>query len=97
VIWFEDGKTLKTFETARYPILNSGARWTPDGQNLVYRVSQKNAVNLWQQPISGGDPIPLTDFANGEIYNFAFAPVGSRLYMARGNQIRNVILIKNFK
>jgi len=97
VISAENGETLKTYKTAGTPILNNGARFTPDGRNLVYRVSQKTAGNLWQQPIDGSKPRPLTDFTNGEIYNFAFAPDGSMLYLARGNQIRNAILIQNFR
>lgn len=97
VISAENGETLNTFKSSSGAILNNGARFTPDGRNLVYRVSQKNAGNLWQQPIDGDEPSPLTDFKNGEIYNFAFAPDGLSIYVARGNQIRNAIMIKNFR
>ena len=93
----ENGESLKTFEAADGAVLNNGARFAPDGKELVYRVLQKSGSNLWRQPIAGGDPRPLTDFTTGEIYNFAFAPDGLRIYLARGNQIRNAILIKNFK
>lgn len=97
VVSFENGATLETFEPVKSPSLNMGAHWTPDGRNLVYVACQKNAFNLWQQPLSGVEARPLTDFTSDEIYNFAFAPDGSRLYLARGNQVRNALLIKNFK
>lgn len=96
VISFENGETVKTFKTVAVPVLNSGARWTPDGKNLAYRVVLKSVVNLWLQPIDGGDPRPLTNFTHGDIYNFTFAPDGSRIYLARGNPVRNAVLIKNF-
>ncbi|CAN5149977.1 hypothetical protein BH20ACI2_BH20ACI2_22810 [soil metagenome] len=96
VVSFENGETLKTFKTAGTPILNSGSRWTPDGQNLAYRVHEKDVVNLWLQPVDGGVPRQLTNFTHGDIYNFTFSPEGSRIYLAHGNPIRNAVLIKNF-
>jgi len=92
-----DGSLVKTFETVSIPQLNNGARWTPDGQALVYRVLQKNLSNLWMQPINGGAAHPLTNFTNGMIHNFAYSPDGSRLYVARGYPIRDAVLIKNFR
>lgn len=92
-----DGSTVKTFDTVKIPALNSGARFSPDGQALIYVVHQKNFSNLWRQPVAGGAAEPLTDFTSGDIYNFAFAPDGSRLYVARGYQITDTVLIKNFK
>ncbi len=97
VISAEDGATLKTFQTVNVPTLSFGARWSPDGQALIYIVNQKNHSNLWRQPVEGGEPQPLTDFTSGDIYNFAFSPDGSRLYVARGYQIRDAVLIKNFR
>jgi Tol biopolymer transport system component len=93
----EDGSIVKTFDPVSIPILNNGARWTPDGQALVYRVLQKNLVNLWVQPINGGAAHPLTNFKNGIIHNFAFSSDGTRLYVARGYPIRDAVLIKNFR
>ncbi len=96
IISFETGETLKSFKAVGVPVLNSGSRWTPDGQNLVYRVFEKDVVNLWLQPIAGGEPRVLTNFSYGHIYNFSFNPDGSRIYLARGNPVRNAVLIKDF-
>jgi Tol biopolymer transport system component/DNA-binding winged helix-turn-helix (wHTH) protein len=92
-----DGSVVKTFDPVEVPQLNSGVRWTPDGQSLIYNVYQENYSNLWLQPINGGAARPLTDFRNGIIYNFAFSPDGSRLYVARGYPIHDAVLIKNFR
>jgi Tol biopolymer transport system component/DNA-binding winged helix-turn-helix (wHTH) protein len=95
VITIENGETLKRLRAVGVPVLNTGARWTPDGKNLVYRVIEKEVVNLWLQPIDGGKAHPLTNFSHGDIYNFTFAPDGSRVYLAHGNPVRNAVLIKN--
>ena len=97
IVSAEDGSIIKTFETISVPQLNNGARWTPDGQALVYCVLQKNIANLWIQPTNGGAARQLTNFTNGMIYNFAYSPDGTRLYVARGHPIRDAVLIKNFK
>ena len=96
VISTENGETLKTFKAAGIPVLNTGSRWTPDGKHLVYRVVEKEVVNLWLQPIDGDEPRPLTNFSHGDIYNFSFANDRSRIYLSHGDRIRNAVLIKNF-
>lgn len=93
----EDGSLINTFEASKNAVLNVGARWTPDGRNLVYIVNEQNAANLWQQPTSGAQARRLTDFTNDSIYNFAFSADGSKLYVARGMSNRNAVLIKNFQ
>ena len=95
VISAEDGRLVKTFRGAPIPVLNIGARWTPDGKNLVYIVNERGTTNLWIQPMDGKPARPLTDFVDGDIYNFAYSPDGSKLYLARGYQVRDAILIKN--
>ena len=92
----DDGRLVRTIETVEHSSLNLGARWTPDGDYLTYIVFRKNAFNVWRQPLSG-PARPLTNFPQGDIYNYAFSHDGARLYLARGYQLRNVLLIKNFK
>jgi Tol biopolymer transport system component len=93
----DDGSVAKTFETDPLPILNSGARWTPDGRNLVYIVIRDKITNLVLQPIDGSATRPLTDFKSGSIYNFAFSTDGARLYLARGYDIHDAVIIRNFR
>lgn len=76
---------------------NSGARWTPNDKDVVYRVVKNATTNLWRQPVRGGDPQPLTRFPKGDLYNFSFSSDGAKLYLSRGTQIRNAILIQGFR
>jgi Tol biopolymer transport system component/DNA-binding winged helix-turn-helix (wHTH) protein len=97
IISSEGGAPLKTFDAVKNPNLNVGCLWTPDGQNLAYMTTQKEVGNIWLQPLNGDAPRPLTDFQSGDIYNFAFSRDGARLYLARGYQIHDALLIKNFR
>jgi Tol biopolymer transport system component len=94
VISVEDGSVIRTFATVKTAILNVGAKWAPDERSIVYIASQKGTTNLWIQPLDGQPGRQLTDFPNGDIYNFAYSPDGSKLFLARGLQIRDAVLIK---
>jgi Tol biopolymer transport system component len=78
-------------------VSNSGARWSPDDKELVYRVIKNGATNLWHQSVAGRQPEPLTKFAKGEVYNFAYSSDGKKIYLSRGTQIRNAVIIRNFR
>ena len=97
IISADGGAPIKTFVAVKNPELNMGSHWTPDGQALTYMVMQKNVGNIWLQPLNGDAPRPLTNFKDGEIYNYAFSRDGTRLFLARGHQIRDALLIKNFR
>ena len=97
IIAAEGGAQLQTFEPVKNPELNIGSHWTPDGQALTYVVMKKTVGNIWLQPLNGDAPRPLTNFKDGEIYNYAFSRDGTRLLLARGHQIRDALLIKNFR
>jgi hypothetical protein len=49
------------------------------------------------QTLDGKQPRPLTDFQNGAVYNFAYSHDGSKLYLARGFQIHDAILISGIQ
>jgi Tol biopolymer transport system component/DNA-binding winged helix-turn-helix (wHTH) protein len=91
-----DGSRVRSFEVGSFVTINSGVRWLPDSTGLVYIRSDKGRSNLWVQPLDGEKPVQLTNFTSGIIFNFAFAADGSRIYLARGYPIQDVILIKNF-
>ena len=96
VISIDDGSRSHVFDTVSTPLLNSGAHWTPDGRALVYIVHQRNICNLWKQSIDGGKPEPLTNFTSGSCYSLEFSKDGSRLFIARGEELRDAVLIKNY-
>ena len=91
-----DGTPFESLETDKLADLSTGATWTPDGRSLIYPVHRQNGSNLWVQPLGKTVPRPLTAFTKGYIYRHAFSHDGTRLYVARGHQIRDAVLIKNF-
>lgn len=97
IISLGSGKITRTFKTVERPILNVGARWTPDGQALAYISSSNLVGNILLQPINGEAARPLTDFQSGDIYNFAFSTDRKSIYLARGYQVKKAVLIKNFR
>ena len=97
VLSAKDGSKIAEFKPLTSSLLNPGAHWTPDGLALVYIVHQKNVCNVWKQSISGGKPEQLTNFTSGSCYNLEFSPDGSRLYLARGDELRDAVLITNYK
>lgn len=91
-----DGSRIRSFTVAPFATINSGVRWLPDNSGFAYIRSDKGSSNLWVQTLSGEKPTQLTNFTSGIIFNFAFAADGSRIFLARGYPIQDVILIKNF-
>jgi len=97
IISSENGETVRSLPTAANAILNIGSPWNPDGKAVTYMVRSNNVVNLWIHPLNDEGPRPLTDFSSGDIYNYAFSNNGTRLYLARGYQTRNAVLISGFR
>lgn len=93
-----DGRNAaRVFKVAAFAWVGSGARWSPDAKYLTYIVARNNVGNIWKQPVDGGEPSALTDFTTGEIFNYSFSADGTKLYVSRGYQFRDAVLIKNIK
>ena len=91
-----DGTLMNSLDAHKWAHMWTGARWTPDGQSLTYLVPRENTSNVWVQALSGSAPRQLTTFPQGYIYEYAFSRDGKKLYVARGYQIRDAVIIKNF-
>jgi Tol biopolymer transport system component len=68
-------------------------RWTPDGKGLAY-IDDRDASNLWVQPISGGHARTWTHFRSGQIFYFDWSRDGKRLTFARGAVSRDVVMLQ---
>ncbi|MGC1453458.1 MAG: protein kinase [Candidatus Sulfotelmatobacter sp.] len=73
------------------------ARWSPDGKGLQYTLTRKGATNIWEQPLAGGEPHQVTDFTSGRIFAFSWSRDGKWLFVARGSETSDVVLISNFR
>jgi len=91
-----DGTLLKSLEAHKLAVQWCAAKWTPDGRSLTYQVYGDNTNHIWVQSLTGSAPGPLTNFQKGYIYEYAYSHDGRKIYVARGYQIRDAVMIKNF-
>ncbi|HKX83534.1 MAG TPA: DPP IV N-terminal domain-containing protein, partial [Pyrinomonadaceae bacterium] len=92
----EDGSVQYSLETDKGAGWWTGAKWTPDGRSITYLVSRNKNINVWVQPIDGSSPPgPLTQFPKDHVYSHAFSSDGERLYVARGYQVSDAVLVRN--
>ena len=73
-----------------------GLRWTPDGTGLTYVATVQGVSNVWRQALSGGEPKPLTDFKENQIFFFDWSRIDRKLVLVRGSDNRDLILIRDF-
>jgi Tol biopolymer transport system component len=79
------------------PLGANGLRWSPDSKGVQYLLTRNGATNVWEQPLSAGDPRPVTNFTSGLLFDFAWSHDGSQLLLAKGENTSDVILISNFR
>jgi Tol biopolymer transport system component len=48
-------------------------RWSGDGKGFQYLLTRDGASKVWEQPLSGGPPRQITNFASGVIFDFAWS------------------------
>ena len=73
-----------------------GLRWTPDGAGLTYVSTVQGVSNIWRQLLAGGDPKPLTEFKENRIFFFDWSQTDRKLVLVRGNDTRDLILVRDF-
>ena len=67
--------------------------WAPDGKGLQYLLTRKGATNVWEQKLSGGDPHPVTNFTEGQLFDFSWTRDGKNLLIAKGEITQDVVMI----
>jgi len=72
-------------------------RWARGGDALQIVRLEGGVDNIWQIPLGGGSPEPVTRFAEGRIADFAWSPSGDSLAVLRRETRRDVVLIRNFE
>jgi Tol biopolymer transport system component len=79
-----------------FPTNSGGLIWSPDSKSLQFAVTANGVGNLWEQPLSGGPPHPVTKFTSSRLFGFSWSRDGKQLLLARGEATSDVILISNF-
>jgi Tol biopolymer transport system component len=70
--------------------------WTPDGRTISYINNVNGVSNIWEQPVTGGAPQPVTHFTSDKIFWFDWSRDG-RLALSRGTDTTDAVLIRNFR
>jgi Tol biopolymer transport system component len=88
----DGGAPLYTFDS---PYGMRSVQWTPDGKAIAFLLTRNRAGNIWEQPLSGGDPVQLTKFTNEETFSFAWSGDGKKLAFSRGQRKTDVVMMSN--
>jgi Tol biopolymer transport system component len=96
--WGENVVPVEGGEPVKIAQLNATRlQWTPDSEFIVYIDSKNGVSNLWSQPVKGGPPRQITNFASGLIFDFAISHDGKQVILARGSVNSDVILINSLQ
>jgi len=91
------GAAIKSFDIQTgFNLLLPDIHWASDGSKVTYSISINGIANIWGQPVGGGPPVQLTNFVEGQIFNFGWSSDG-RLACVRGATTKDLFLIKNNK
>lgn len=91
ILPFDGGPATKRFDIKTSD--GFALQWINDGTGILHF---RNS-NIWSQPVSGGEPIRLTDFQGDQVFNFSYSPDGKWLALARGTVTNDVVLIEDPK
>jgi dipeptidyl aminopeptidase/acylaminoacyl peptidase len=56
-------------------------RWSPDGRRIAFVRTKDDDSQVWQMPITGGEPRPVTSLPPGKISALEWSPEGGRLVL----------------
>lgn len=90
----ETNQIIKQFDLPKTAYIDMRPRWTPDSLAVVYR---DNAFGYWSQNIEGGEPVKLEGLPKEKLFTYAWSKDGKQFAFVRGQEIRDVVLIENFK
>lgn len=71
-----DGQDLQQLATGENN--NWSPRWSPDGKSLAFLSDRSGLVQVWNLPLSGGDPQPITNFYCG-VESFLWSHDGQKI------------------
>lgn len=72
-------------------------RFSPDGKAIDYVFLVDGVGNVWRQPLDSSPAIQLTRFKEDAITSFDWSQDGKTLLLTRGNLIRDVVLISDYR
>jgi Tol biopolymer transport system component len=95
-----DSETLKPLRSfPKIPASDNAppVRWSADGKNLLYIVTDGGVSNIWSQSLNDSSPRQLTHFSSEQIFAFAPSPDGRSLAYLHGSETSDVVLVQAAK
>ncbi|HXZ32034.1 MAG TPA: protein kinase [Terriglobales bacterium] len=93
VVAVDSPQSLKLSELQRPS--QGAVRFMPDGKAVAYPFRDKDADNLWMQPLDGWPGKQTTNFNSERIADFHWSFDGSKLGLIRGHTDSDVVLIRD--
>jgi TolB protein len=91
----EGGAPIKTIDLRR-SVQPIAFAWMPDGRSIAYLDNASGILNVWSQPLDGGNPEQLTNFKSEFLTSFAISRDG-KIAAYRWSATRDIVLIKDFR
>jgi len=98
VLSVEGGDPVKTLEVPPKFLPNTiDIKWRPDGKALTIKTADDPGWNLWDLSLDSGQRARLTNFPSGQIFAFDWTGDSRFLAVARGDAVRDIVLIKDLQ
>ncbi|HKG12289.1 MAG TPA: winged helix-turn-helix domain-containing protein [Pyrinomonadaceae bacterium] len=94
VVPIDGGEPTKMFDIPT--TFNANTVWLPDNRGIAFLDSRTGTNNVWMQPLSGGRPVQLTDFASDGVAAYDCSR-DNRIAATRSVESTSIVLIKNFR
>jgi DNA-binding winged helix-turn-helix (wHTH) protein/dipeptidyl aminopeptidase/acylaminoacyl peptidase len=95
VLHASDGSLLHIIDEPKLGAWNF--YWSPDGKALDYLSAEDEFADVWEQPLTGGEPKRMTHFGSGEVSDFHWSRDGKRLLAVWGPTSDDVVLLSGLE
>ncbi len=72
-------------------------RFSPDSKAIEFITALDSGTRIMRQGFDDPEPKPILDFPKESVFNFAWSKNGKQLSLAKGQQIRDAVLLTNFE
>jgi dipeptidyl aminopeptidase/acylaminoacyl peptidase len=84
------------FQTTSYGLVASGGKaFSHDGESILMNSDKSGVFNAYALPVSGGDPVQLTDSTDNAIFGVSWFPKDNRIlytYDSGGNELNHTVV-----
>jgi Tol biopolymer transport system component len=74
---------------------SGGARFSADGNSILYVVRKNGVANLWTQPLDETPGHVITNYSSDTLSHFRLSPSGRTIAMRRVHTISDIVLLKD--